>query len=360
MTFFYDVHSLLTLASDVVLPELAAFSAPAAGPDRAMLRVRVRSRRSRRRLPVGGDTAVYDEGLAGLGFAVTIALGARIEVEVSPLLRHSPHVLYTKVIEPILRWSFVRKGWALIHGACVGMSGDGYLIAAGADTGTTANLLTLLRRYPQLSFLSDDLCLVHSNGSVLAYPKPMTISRQTLHAINRRALTLGERATLGVQSGVHFGAGRRLAQRLSRTGLPVATLDAVAQWLVPPPSYPVERLLHYAERASGARLRALFLVERAAADDARKIEQSTAMEMLAAHSEAAFGVPPGATLESLLRHRGGFDWREREREIVAEALAGKPATLLSSSRFDWWRWIAPRIERSSAQARRTALAVASA
>jgi hypothetical protein len=84
------------------------------------------------------------------------------------------------------------------------------------------------------------------------------------------------------------------------------------------------------------------------------------MEMLAANSEDAFGFPPYPTLESRLRHRGGFDWREREREIVAAAFAGLPATLLSSSRLDWWRRIAASIETSTARARRTAVAIASA
>jgi dolichol-phosphate mannosyltransferase len=144
--FFYDVHGLLTIASDVVLPELASFVAPGSGPDRAMLRVRVRSWLGRHSLTAGDDTTVYDEGLAGLGFGVRIALGERIEVEASTLLRRSPHVLYTNVVEPILRWTFVRKGWALIHGACVGVGGDAYLITARTDTGKTTTLLTLLRR----------------------------------------------------------------------------------------------------------------------------------------------------------------------------------------------------------------------
>ena len=216
MTFYYDVHGLVTVASDVVLPELLAFSRLGGGPDRPTVRVRVRPWLGRHALPAGDDTTIYDEGLAGLGFAVRIALGERIEVEASALLRRSPHVLYTNVVEPILRWTFVRKGWALIHGACVGVGDDAYLVTARTDIGKTTTLLTLLRRYPQMSFLSDDLCLVHSDGRVLAYPKPMTISRHTLHAVNRHALSLPERAALVVQSRVHSRSGRRLAHLLTQ------------------------------------------------------------------------------------------------------------------------------------------------
>jgi len=32
------------------------------------------------------------------------------------MLRYSPHVLYTNVIEPLLRWTFVKRGYALVHG----------------------------------------------------------------------------------------------------------------------------------------------------------------------------------------------------------------------------------------------------
>jgi dolichol-phosphate mannosyltransferase len=360
MTYFYDIHSLLTIASDVVLPELAAFSQPADGPDRATLRVRVRPWAGRRPAPLGDDTVVHDEGLGGLGFAVRVALGERIEVEASPLLRHSPHVLYTYVVEPILRWTFLQKGCALVHAACVGSAGDAYLITARTDIGKTATLLTLLRRYPKMAFLSDDLCLVRSDGGVLAYPKPLTISQHTLHAVNPRALSLAERAALVVQSRVHSRSGRRLARLLARTGLPVATIDALAQWLIPPPRYSVERLLPYAELAGGARLRGLFLIERGATDDTRALDHETAMEVLADNSEDAFGSPPCPTLELRLRHRGDLDWRDREREIVAAAFDGLPATLLSSSRLDWWRRIATSIETSTARARRMAIAVASA
>jgi dolichol-phosphate mannosyltransferase len=188
----------------------------------------------------------------------------------------------------------------------------------------------------------------------------MTISRHTLHAINPRALSLRERAALVVQSRVHSRSGRRFAQLLTRTGLPVATINALAQWAIPPPKYSVQRLLPHAEVSLRARLHGIFLIERGATDETRQLGHDTAMEMLADNCEDAFGFPPYATLESRLRNRGGLDWREREREIVSAAFAGQPATLLSSDSFDWWRRIAASIERSTARTRRAALAVASA
>lgn len=51
------------------------------------------------------------------GFGIDVTLGETIDVLASPILRWSPHVLYTNVVEPILRWTFVEKGYALVDKA---------------------------------------------------------------------------------------------------------------------------------------------------------------------------------------------------------------------------------------------------
>ena len=358
MTFFYDVHSLLTLASDVALPELAAFAKPA-GDRRASIRVRVGGWGARPRCE-GDDRLSYDEMLGRFGFAIDIAFGGTIEIEASHLLRHSPHVLYTNVVEPVLRWTFVRKGWALVHGACFASGNDAYLITAQTDTGKTTTVLTLLRRYPQLAFLADDLCLVRDDGRVLDFPKPMTISRHTLRAVNSKVLSRRERAALVVQSRVHSRSGRRLAQMLSRTGLPMATVNAVVQRVVPPPKFAIGRLLPDVKTSHGARLRGMFLIQRGATESTRDLDLETAMEKLHANCEDAFGFPPYEALESRLRHHDGRDWRERERAIARAAFTGQRATLLESSRFEWWQRIATAIERPNERPHQATVAVASA
>ena len=139
------------------------------------------------------------------------------------------------MVEPVLRWAFLRKGWALVHGACFACGNDAYLITAPTDTGKTMTMLTLLRRYPQLAFLADDLCLVRADGSVLDFPKPMNISRHTLPAVNSHVLSVRERAALAVQSRVHSrSSGWRFSQLLGRAGLPMAAVTAVGG-VVPQP-----------------------------------------------------------------------------------------------------------------------------
>ena len=65
--------------------------------------------------------------------------GRRI-VEVSGLVRRSPHVLYTNVVEPLLRWTLAERGYALVHAACVTSGDRAFLITARTDTGKTTTV----------------------------------------------------------------------------------------------------------------------------------------------------------------------------------------------------------------------------
>ena len=130
----------------------------------------------------------------------------------APLLQRSPHVLYTNVVEPILRWTFASKGYALVHAACFADGDHAFMLTARTDTGKTTTTLKLLDHYPY-SFLSDDLTIVCPDGRVLAYPKPLTISRHTVHAVQTPLLSWSERVKLIPQSRLHSRTGRRFAMR---------------------------------------------------------------------------------------------------------------------------------------------------
>ena len=188
-------------------------------------------------------------------------LGVPIEATASPLVGRSPHVLYTNVVEPILRWTFAERGYALVHAACLARGDDAFLVTARTDTGKTTTSLRLLD-HQAYSFLSDDLTLVTPDGRVLTYPKPLTISRHTLKAVKRPLLTRRERAGLLVQSRLHSRSGRRFALVLARTHLPAATINAVVQLLVPPPKYHVERLVPGVEVAPEAHLAGMVVIQR--------------------------------------------------------------------------------------------------
>jgi hypothetical protein len=332
----YDVHGILGVESDGRLPELEAFRVPELTRC-ADVRVRIG------RLPRVPETPAladrharhlrYVERTGSYGFAADIRLGDRVDVLAAPILRYSPHVLYTNLVEPILRWEFVRRGYALAHGACIVRGDDAFMVTARTDTGKTTTMLKLLDAQP-FGFVADDLTLVAPDGGVLPYPKPLTISRHTLHAVQTPRLRPRERATLGLQSRLHSRSGRRFAFLLTRTGLPVATVNAIVQLLVPPPKYPVQRLVPDVEVADGATLAGLFVIQRGS-DGFEWLEEDDALEILLGNCEDAYGFPPYHSIEDFLLGSAGEDLRAVERQILAGAFEGVSAALFSSTRLDW-------------------------
>jgi putative flippase GtrA len=337
--YCYDIHGIVTVASEVRLAELERFMVDDRIAD-PTLRVQVGKPATRRERRNGNGVIHYSEALGRLGFAVDIHPGDRTGVRASTLLRHSPHVLYTNVVEPILRWAFVAKGYALVHGACISDGKRAYLITGRTDTGKTTTTLETLDRLP-VSFLSDDLTVVCPDGRVLAYPKPLTVGRRAVRSLRAAQLSRAERVALVFQSRLHSRAGRRLGLALARLRMPAGTLNAVVQLLVPPPKYPVERLVPSARLAHEARLARVFAIERGGTGDV-DLEGEEALDLLSINGDDAYGFPPYPAIGHRLRRLGGADLASSERRIVERALSAIPVTLLRSRTMDWSERIARR------------------
>ena len=323
--YSYDIHGIVSVMSDARLPELERFRV-------GLLRGRSRHPRAASGgSPANGDgpgapAIRYREGPGRLGFGVEIEVGMPIEATASSLVGRSPHVLYTNVVEPILRWTFADRGYALVHAACLADGEDAFLVTARTDTGKTTTSLRLLDSGPY-SFLSDDLTLVAPNGRVLPYPKPLTISRHTLRAVKTPLLTRRERAGLIVQSRLHSRSGRRFALILARTHLPAATINALVQLLVPPPKYHVERLVPGVAVAPEARLAGMVVIQRGGLGEV-VLSEDEALETLMSNCEDAYGFPPYSAIEGSLRRRNGSDLeagRASDRGQRAERPPGQPA-----------------------------------
>jgi putative flippase GtrA len=282
-----------------------------------------------------GRSLRYVEG-RGFGFGIAIEqVGEQIEVLASPLLERSPHVLYTNVVEPILRWLLASKGYALVHGACFANNGHAMMITARTDTGKTTTCLQLLDRHPY-SFLSDDLTILCADGRVLGYPKPLTISRHTLHAVNAPLLSRRQRWGLVVQSRIHSRTGRRFALRIAGMKIPAATINALVQRVIPPPKYQIDRLVPSARLVPEAQLTTLVVIERDH-DREESLSPDEAVQVLMANCEDAFGFPPYSYIEEFLQGLSGGDLRLAERAVVESALASVSASVIGSSTMDWWR-----------------------
>jgi dolichol-phosphate mannosyltransferase len=385
-SFSYDIHGIVTVTSEVRLPELQRFLTPEAF-GRPNIRVRIGqvtngkvARHAGNRAasnghlsngaaahhanggpPQNGNMAhhgngaslngsspngsspnghhrsiTYTESFGRLGFGVEITqVGERMEVLAAPLLQRSPHVLYTNVVEPILRWMLVAKGYALVHGACFADGDKAFMVTARTDTGKTTTTLKLLDHFPY-SFLSDDLTIVCPDGRVLGYPKPLTISRHTVAAVQTPLLSRRERIKLIPQSRLHSRTGRRFAMVLAAMRIPAATLNAVVQRLIPPPKYDIDRLIPTARVAPEARIAGLVVIERER-DLEMQLDTDEALEVLMSNCEDAFGFPPYSSIEGWLQGMNGHDLKSAEREVVWQAFGSVPATLIASSTMDWWK-----------------------
>src|SRR4051794_14663217 len=257
LTYRYDIAGIVTIGSQIKLPELEFFRAQWVADADVDIAVRVGDvgrRGPRPRAPMtqyvesgsldaGEPVSLrYEEHLGRLGANFSVELADTITVTVGPLLARSPHVVYTNVVEALLRFVMVDRGHMLLHSATISLDGVGVMLSALTDTGKTATVLRLLREHGG-HFLSDDMTIVAPDGSALCFPKPLTISAHTLRAVHADDLTKREWRRLQFQSRLHSKGGRSIALTLSRFNLPIMGINAITQILVPPPKYSVDRLV---------------------------------------------------------------------------------------------------------------------
>ena len=340
--YLYDIHGIVCITSMFQLPELEYFRVIglSADPD---IRVRLerRSKRAWRKerteMSRRFDNNIhYEEALGRFGFEVTISHRPCIEVVVSPLLQYSRHVLYTNIIEPILRWTFVRKGYVLLHAACIAFDGRAVLVTARTDTGKTSTILQAVEHY-SCSFLSDDMTIVGPEGKVMSYPKPLTISSHTLQAVNGGAsLSLWERLALQIQSRLHSRSGRHVGMRLSETKLPAATMNAIVQLIIPPPTYMVHRLIPKVIYEDVATLSHAVVIERGPALK-EILSHTEAVDVFLHNAEDAYGFPPYPTLALSLSNWDDEDLHLREAAVISDVLKHIPTMRLRDPDYGWWQ-----------------------
>ena len=131
----YDIDGLARIRSAVRLPELELFRVPEVDqPDLVIERRAVVSG-----TPVSHHlpTYVYRERLGAVTANFDVQLGPPVRILATPLLAHSPHVLYTNIVEPLLRFVIAGRGRMLLHAGCVSLFGQGIMLSAKTDTGKT-------------------------------------------------------------------------------------------------------------------------------------------------------------------------------------------------------------------------------
>lgn len=340
----YDIHGLVRVCSQVHLPELEHFRVPARpGPHDIEIRVGDVGgpMRAHSRLSAANGVTVYEEHLGRHGSSFRVEMGTPMYVTVGPLLAKSPHVVYTNIIEALLRFSAVTKDKILLHSACLDIGGTGVMLSARTDTGKTGTILRLLREQ-HATFLSDDMTILGTDGVAHTFPKPLTISQHTLRAVQADDLTPSEWRRLRLQSRLHSKEGRGIGLWLARSNLPIMAMNAVTQRIVPPPKYTAGRLVPCVT-AESVKVSELFIIQRSA-EVMEPIGVEDAVTELLENTDDAYGFPPFATFAPtiVMDGMGWLELRAREEAILREALAsGIRVRRLGSDCFDWADRIPP-------------------
>jgi putative flippase GtrA len=341
LNYRYDVAGTVTIGSQIMLPELEFFRAQWVADDSVDIAVRVGdvgNRRPRRRAAmtefVEPATLRYEEHLGRFGANFRVELGDQINIVVGPLLARSPHVVYTNIVEALLRFALISRGRMLLHSACVTLDGVGVMLSALTDTGKTATILRLLRDHGG-RFLSDDMTVVDASGTAVCFPKPLTISAHTLRAVNATDLTRKEWRRLQWQSRLHSKGGRSLALTLAKFNLPIMGINAVTQMLVPPPKYSVDRLVP-CKLGSTTTVEELFIIERGEPRIADLTFDDT-VERMIANTDDAYGFPPFRYLAPAITVGGlGYaELRAKERQILEGFLSNVRTRSVASDCFGW-------------------------
>lgn len=341
----YDIDGILRIASAVALPELKFFKvAEVECPDLVIEVARVGGLRPRVRsgLVAKGSGLLYQEHLGSLFANFHVEMGNPVHVKAGPLLALSPHVLYTNVVEPLLRFLLVKRGFMLLHAACISIEGKSIMLSAQTDTGKTSTILSLLRRHGG-TFYSDDMVVVSDQGTASRYPKPLTISAHTLRSVPQHRLAPMQRLSLTWQSRLHSRGGRATGKRMAQFNVPMMALNAGVQMLIPPPKYMITDLVD-CEIGGRIPIRHVFLIERGSPTMVAGVTQADALPELLANTEDAYGFPPYAQLAPQLVFEGeGYDeLRLKERKILSGALHAAEVTRLRVDDFSWPEMIRAR------------------
>lgn len=244
----------------------------------------------------------------------------------------------------MLRFIFATKGYVLLHSACLSINGYGILLSAQPDTGKTTTVLKILQSTSCL-FLSDDMTILDPSGKAHCFPKPPTISYHTLEALGRDYGKLYGRPFLILQSRIHSREVRRLMRTLGKMRVPILTINALGQIVVPPPKPPILLLVDPQRLAQDCEVSTLYFIDRGK-NLFKEFTLERALDRVEANNDEAFNFPP---YSRLVRHLkiGGLsrqELRSRERNLLRRALEDVRFYYLRLEDYSWDKYIASTLE----------------
>jgi dolichol-phosphate mannosyltransferase len=321
-SYHYNLHDLLRIESQVPLRELEDFQTTV---EPAEIHIRVDRQGTPTHL-VGGIS--YDDQLGRFGFGITVLPGDYTQVVVSPLLENSPEFLFTNIIEPILRWRLVKKGYAMVKAACVAKNEQAILIIGDQDLGYVVSELCEKFNY---EFLADDLTIVNRAGRVYSYTKPLTVNRLMLNE-SKSILGLKERLALSAQKLLYTPFIRQVGLWLSARHLPAATFNTYLQRFVPQPKQHLQLLFPGTVLGDAAELKEVFWVIDLSEMEIPPPDIIDSLQL----SETVAAFQPHPLLAKKLRYWGDEDLVLKEQKVIDQAVGNLPVHYLDPGSEEWW------------------------
>jgi len=335
---FYNIHDIVNVSSDVPLSELSFFR----GNINSLLDLVVQTglNRSENQKKV---CFKYSE-LGSIGASFQIDFSRQLRVIVSQLLAKSRHVLYTNVVEPLLRFLFVSKGYILLHSACLSTPIGGLLISAPPDTGKTTTILKILQ-YTRWRFLSDDMTILSPSGHAYCFPKPLQISLNTLQTLGYAYNKLYGLPSFILRSRIYSKESRLLMRSLGKTRIPILSLNALGQILFPPSKPPILTLIDPHNFAKKCAINSLFFIDRGK-PFLKELSPEKALKRVEINSDNAFNFPPYSRIVKHLE-LDGFNYQElksKERDLLRRALRNVRFFYLRLNDYSWYKYITRTLE----------------
>jgi len=288
---------------------------------------------------------LYTEHFGSAGAQFSIEFGERIKVTINKLISNSKHVLYVNLVEPLLRFLFISRGFILLHSACLDKNGSGLLVSAPPDTGKTTTVLKSVKK--GFSFLSDDMTIIRLPNEAMCFPKPMTISSHTF----KTAVSVSTRDTersLRLRSLVHSKTGRAFMHKLAKLNVPIFTINTIGQSIVRPPKYSINSILQDAKVKKDTKIDNLYFLKREG-NEFIQLDTSAALDLAVENSDDAFIFPPYAELLKYISINGktAFELLEEEKKLLNSFLSEISCYMVKSEKRAWFNMISESIEKKA-------------
>ena len=343
--YYYNIHDIIKVESDVILYELEYFTSKEFNnPDLSIRTVDSLhgglrfTRKIIEDKSINSHKILYTEHFGSAGAQFSIDFGNRTEVIINKLISKSKHVLYVNLVEPLLRFLFISRGYILLHSACLDKNGSGLLMSAPPDTGKTTTVLKCVKN--GFSFLSDDMTVIRLPNEALCFPKPMTISSHTFKTAVSVSNTRDKDRSMRIRSLVHSKTGRAFMHKLAKLNVPIFTINTVGQSLVRPPKYIINSILKDANIKKNTKVDNLYFLKREG-NELTKLDTSSALDLAIENSDDAFIFPPYAELLKYIAINGktAFELLEEEKKLLNSFLSGISCHMVKSESRSWFNMI---------------------